>query len=72
MDNVFRSDELISVSPPISLKAFLEEAIATENRFHSFFSFEPGTQTQRISFIKFLENRDYSSQHADKIIKNVE
>lgn len=72
MDKVFKSDEKLFISPPICLKGFLEEAVAIESRFHNFFGFETGSQTQRISFIKFLENRDYSSKQADKIIKNVE
>lgn len=72
MDKVFKSDEKLFISPAISLKAFFVKALEVESRFHNFFGFEQGSETQRNAFIKFLECRDYSQTEADKIIKNVE
>lgn len=71
MDKLFRSNEKLYISPPLSLKHFFEEAIEAEDRFYNFFGFQQGT-LQRATFLKFMEERDYNCKQADKILNNVE
>lgn len=71
MDKLFRSNDKLYISPPICLKRFLEDSIAIEDRMYNFFGFQPGV-LQRATFLKFMEEHDYSSKQADKVINNVE
>lgn len=72
MDKLFRSDEKLYVSPSIDLKAFVDEAYAVEDQFHKFFGGSSANVSQRVAFMKFMENRDYNCKQADRVINSVE